>query len=966
MPLRPAVSALARSTIKTAYDELDRTINLADKKDFANTTLEHVRNAALSMESQLATRESLQNMRRLMPLFQGLEHYSKVVDILCNGTPYLPWIWAPITLILRIASEFVEAFEHIIRGYASIAESLKRFKILHDVFINTPDFQQTLAVFYADILNFHKHAYKFVRRSGWRLMFTTSWGRFQRRFGNILEDLKQHGALIDLEANARNISQAKTMRDDIRKWREESETQVRREDVEQNAKQYESIVSWLKVNEADQIAVMDSISSEAADCQCTGGWLLKDKRVRSWASNHPDTPALWLKGSAGTGKSVLTAQLISFMKITKLVAFHFCTYLYTSSTMYEQILKSLLLQILRKDGDLVALIYQICILEKKSPTITLLEQLVQKLLTSMSSDPNQEEYLWIIIDGLDECDPDKQIRLIRLINQLTSRPAVPGNTVCKVLVSGRAPSSALEKLKRRQTISLSEEKRSLNESIRQYVDQKLITMHNKLRQLDLGPSEIGEIRDVIVAKADGMFLYARLVMDYLASNIFYNGREIMDSVKQLPQKLTDFYQRILTQILIQLDSRSVDRIRCVLGWIAFAKRPLCKPELLSAITFSAGDHGVSRLVPQFLLETCGTLIEERKDATLAFIHNSVKEVIRVAKGLHGFHIYATEFWTEYLLSWAASNHPTTEGASLSLIDIACELAERLERTMSSPSEGYTGKLMDKRLESLQQYRMLQKHVSRALQTRSLGNLELRVLGNRPVDKELQQNSNRLLATDGISNMLMSYQEVVKLILSSSYLIGLSTEELELFRVHFGATAYTCQLTSCSRATIGFETEKLLKEHESSHIRWFKCSTSGCQFPPFGSARALKSHMNKYHTITATPKRIRKSTAALVDTWTLPDRNPHISPNTISLRQAFSPIPILDDPFQDNSGNMNFEGPKQGSVSPQPSMLDSVYPYVSGIPPNISRTDYDLTLWMSDVEGDSTPWGENVLDGFDWQ
>lgn len=38
-----------------------------------------------------------------------------------------------------------------------------------------------------------------------------------------------------------------------------------------------------------------------------------------------------------------------------------------------------------------------------------------------------------------------------------------------------------------------------------------------------------------------MFLYARLVMDYLASNIFFSGDEIKESVNQLPQKLTDLY-----------------------------------------------------------------------------------------------------------------------------------------------------------------------------------------------------------------------------------------------------------------------------------------------------------------------------------------------------------------------------------------------------------------------------------------
>ena len=37
----------------------------------------------------------------------------------------------------------------------------------------------------------------------------------------------------------------------------------------------------------------------------------------------------------------------------------------------------------------------------------------------------------------------------------------------------------------------------------------------------------------------GMFLYARLVLDYLATNIFYSADEIKTSVNQLPEKLTD-------------------------------------------------------------------------------------------------------------------------------------------------------------------------------------------------------------------------------------------------------------------------------------------------------------------------------------------------------------------------------------------------------------------------------------------
>ncbi|KAJ4127046.1 hypothetical protein NW768_008667 [Fusarium equiseti] len=904
MPLKPAISSLARNTIKSAHDELDRIISPGEKRNFAETTLQDVQDAALKLENQLAARQSLRNMRRLMPLFRGLEHYSKVAEILCNGTPFMPWIWAPITLILRVASEYVEAFEAIIKGYASIAEPLKRFEILSNAFISEPSFQQTLAVFYADILTFHKYAYKFVRRSGWALMFSTSWGRFQRRFDNIIEDLNKHGALIDLEANARDIAEAKMMRENIQKWREESEDRVRQQDREQNAKQYESIVSWLKTNETDQLAIIDSISSDTTEYQGTCAWILKNKRIVSWADARPDTPALWLKGSAGSGKSVLCTQLVNFLKGTKTVAYHFCSYLYDSSTMFEQVLKSLILQIIRKDGDLVSYVFAHYILERKSSTSATLEQLLQKLLASMSNVPNQASYIWLVIDGLDECEKDRQLRLVRLLNQLISKPVVPGSTTCKVLVASRGPSETLERLRRKQIISLAEEKESLDTAIRQYVGLRLETMHPKLRQIDIQHSEVEEIQNTIVKKADGMFLYARLVIDYLTSNVFYSGDEMKESVNQLPRKLTEFYQRILTQILVQLDSRSVDRIRCVLGWVAFAKRPLKKVELLSAITFSSGDPQVSRLVPQYILDICGTLIEESRDTTVTFIHNSVKEflqtastkvvitrdqaiqehgvasmacllsglesfrlkdlgqnqILLVAKGLYGFLVYATEFWTEYLLCYEPSQESRLESSPEPFLRLAGQLANELERLdPTNLDKSASGDLVDKRLAKLQKYGVLWKHVECALNARSPKSLEARVFKTQAEEGEEGTGhcSKSLPLSDPISDLLTSYQEVVKALIGQTFHAGISASELEYFRAHLGTSAFTCHLTACSRATIGFTTEKMLREHERSHINWLRCTAPGCQYPPRFSPRTLKVHMNKHHPSSSTPKPIRR-------------------------------------------------------------------------------------------------------------
>jgi hypothetical protein len=78
-------------------------------------------------------------------------------------------------------------------------------------------------------------------------------------------------------------------------------------------------------------------------------------------------------------------------------------------------------------------------------------------------------------------------------------------------------------------------------------------------------------------------------------------------------------------MLSRLDSRSADRIRCTLSWIAYAKRPLKRLELLSALAFSSGNTSVTSPAPRYMLELCSPLVEERRDTTLSFIHASVKE-----------------------------------------------------------------------------------------------------------------------------------------------------------------------------------------------------------------------------------------------------------------------------------------------------------------------------------------------------
>jgi uncharacterized FlgJ-related protein len=86
----------ARRTFQESFDSFEKTVqrySRTDDREFSDTTLRDVRDAAKQVERQLAARQCMRNMRRLEPFLNGLEAYSKVIEVLCNGTPFLSWIW---------------------------------------------------------------------------------------------------------------------------------------------------------------------------------------------------------------------------------------------------------------------------------------------------------------------------------------------------------------------------------------------------------------------------------------------------------------------------------------------------------------------------------------------------------------------------------------------------------------------------------------------------------------------------------------------------------------------------------------------------------------------------------------------------------------------------------------------------------------------------------------------------------
>lgn len=89
-------SPQARLVFEKAFERFEQSVSFDDRREFQSTTLKDVKEAARQIEQDLGNRGCLRNMRRLQPLFEGLERYSKVIEVLCNGTPYMPYVWVSV------------------------------------------------------------------------------------------------------------------------------------------------------------------------------------------------------------------------------------------------------------------------------------------------------------------------------------------------------------------------------------------------------------------------------------------------------------------------------------------------------------------------------------------------------------------------------------------------------------------------------------------------------------------------------------------------------------------------------------------------------------------------------------------------------------------------------------------------------------------------------------------------------
>ncbi|MCJ1430987.1 hypothetical protein MMC27_000337 [Xylographa pallens] len=393
-----------------------------------------------------------------------------------------------------------------------------------------------------------------------------------------------------------------------------------------------------------------SLAARQAD---TAHWLFVEDSFKRWRDTAHDTnttadwnDAFWVQGNPGTGKTILAASSVQELRCSKNIlsqpspyVFYFFFEAETSGKCTrDDAIRALLAQLLQqcRTDDTVLNIFAYFMSEHRAgqPNISWREMI--DLLVALAENLSK---IYFVLDGIDECnEPDdllldlwklRNTKNIQLL--LFSRPTV---TFLRNFVP------------RSQWLILTRE--SIAADLKIYFNEQF----QALQQLSLLPDQIDAdfCKTCLLSGADGMFLWASLMMAYLRSPSLSPFKRLSTILRlKTPEKMEDMYSRILQHLCSNLRHEQV-LARTVFLLLIFALSPLHDRQLEDVLLtidedeapYQKNQYGnnVLRDFKHSIVLVCGSLVEFRWSDHLqrsycSFIHHSVLEYFRARCSARG-------------------------------------------------------------------------------------------------------------------------------------------------------------------------------------------------------------------------------------------------------------------------------------------------------------------------------------------
>ncbi|KAI4250306.1 MAG: hypothetical protein L6R42_008766, partial [Xanthoria sp. 1 TBL-2021] len=327
----------------------------------------------------------------------------------------------------------------------------------------------------------------------------------------------------------------------------------------------------------------------------TGSWLQKEPLFTTWTEQK--VPILWVFGGPGSGKSHLSTWIIQHLLRlygenhveTSGVSIAYFYIRENEQQLREPntVLKTLAWQIAERDPIFKKHAADVC--SSKRNIISVEQTWVNLFVAFYQSIANADRSALLVVDGLDEAPRAVRSTLLGLFKGLLSDNAGGPRPHIQVAVIGRITLKGDMDFEREERfIEVSREKNQ--EDLDRYIEDRLSTLNiiKRLGELDKlearkplkkqakpqAPVARRKLKDKISLYADGVFLWAKLLLDQIHEKDY---GEIEKILSRPPSSLESMVKHVYQRLSAEEDD--VEPTKCLLTWTAYAQRPLLFGEI---------------------------------------------------------------------------------------------------------------------------------------------------------------------------------------------------------------------------------------------------------------------------------------------------------------------------------------------------------------------------------------------------
>ncbi|KIW84080.1 hypothetical protein Z517_03326 [Fonsecaea pedrosoi CBS 271.37] len=869
------ISVLAIQAFQDALGQFKACLSDTQLSAFRSVTFRSVRSTLMRLQRVQAERFGAMNFARLRKFLESIRLIEKEMQF-AQKAEFLSYVLGTMVAALQDTADILDPCDTLVKVYETIGASITFGHLDSAYTLNAPQKHLVLARVAADVLRLNMLILQVlgIPKPFLGAAFKSTWNALLPQRESIFQNLEGMKELVEKRAAASAFVEHEQNRG--------PSLTVSDRDTVRLREQWSELQQWLAgVNTLQIHQDICRVRQGTAD---SGAWLLKQPKYVAWKSDDvPRWPILWLNGILGAGKTILVSKIIDDCRTNSNVvtAFFYCHHDEPQRRSFMSILRTLIAQLLTVRHILLPWCYE---QYSGSNQLYLMDgKMCEHMLTALLLSHDRTV---VLLDGLDECEAIDRKQLLDFFTRAVSICESHDPGKLRVMFASRDEPGIRRALHGSVEITITP---ANNEGdMKRFIKVWCQKICDKFE--DLEAAEVSYIEESTLSRADGMFLFANLVMTNLEAQVSLQALQEQIHPENFPSELDAAYERILRRVSKDSDREKVSLAKKVLGWMMCAKRPLKWHEIQGALSTDTTSRTVDfaqRRSHVHIREICGSLISELSGDRLELVHVSAKNYLKkssfvtalfaectlaslclnylsfdcfekqlpealvqdfMLRGSFALQDYATSHWSDHaatVIRAGLSDLRCEGSASEDFCSAVIDFVEHYhlgahESTESAeiPSDCLKFQELSCFVEVCHLYRHIQRQKAK-------GRQGFDEITPPPLDQTIARNRSCL-------------EQSAK----STTLDPATQKELEQC---YGRQWYKCTKAACYYFHEGFQDEKSREYHAVRHDHPFRCQHEECESGykfGFTSLKQLEKHVSLYHPesvkIKATFARLSKA------------------------------------------------------------------------------------------------------------